>query len=694
MSKMSLLVDCRIDQENGQLNKFVPTTDFVVRLHTPAFYEHCKSVLLNNEDFSEVVVIANTILEIREFYLYSHLIGLTRRVKIIVLGKTPPSLLSAPYGIVGGRFIQEASRKFVNSPVAHTVVYVRISWPVSLKNAIAACIAGNMRSSRRVIPHSRLGIGPGVDSRWACGDFMARALPSTVLMDQNAGDNPGPRPVVDVVLSSSESLESPPDNDFTFAVSSGQGRRWGDIAIDGDLPSIRGNGSIQTKDRSLAFAPVDTEVINPIGFDSFALTDRARVRYLSESKSEIVNRDGSMTLAHLRNGRIDENAVTRLRGVCFVDDYAESHSGPRDRAIFLVEAAAAGVPVLPHGLDSLTCAYLPADLGKIYQETSEAVLGDRLGRESFVAAAHRFAYRSHSSRNGLDAALGITNGHSSPAVSVLIPSKRPEFLDNAVAQIRRQSWSHVEPIFGLHGYSLDVLSAETRQSLKDIGAQVFEAAPDDVFGDLMNSMTSLANGDLIAKMDDDDWYSEFHLEDLVHSLEYSRATLVGSGVQFVYLTHANITVRRSRKQAYRYGGHPGGPTLMLSRDDLKSVGNWSRVNRAIDTALNDAIVNTGGTIYQGNPLNFLFNRRSSGHTWNATNEYFLKGSIDQWTGLRPPPGFSAVATESVRSLWECDSSELAEIYTQTPLNHGDTRLDLSGYHLQNEYVGARLLRRP
>jgi hypothetical protein len=247
-----------------------------------------------------------------------------------------------------------------------------------------------------------------------------------------------------------------------------------------------------------------------------------------------------------------------------------------------------------------------------------------------------------------------------PTISVLIPSKRPEFISNAIEQIRRQSWKSVQAIFGFHGFTLRDISAKDRDALSSMSAVIYETAADAVFGDVMNAVTEMADGYFIAKMDDDDWYGEHHLEDLVHAHEYSRAILVGSGVQFVYLTKAHVTVRRGMTQAYKYGGHPGGPTILIARDDLRSVGNWAKVNRAIDTALADAVAAAGGSVYQGNPLNFLFNKRASGHTWNASHEYFLRGKIDQWTGLQPPPGFTGAATEQIRNRWGARPSSLVD----------------------------------
>ena len=63
-------------------------------------------------------------------------------------------------------------------------------------------------------------------------------------------------------------------------------------------------------------------------------------------------------------------------------------------------------------------------------------------------------------------------------------------------------------------------------------------------GDALNAGVETANGELVTKMDDDDYYSIEHLWDLVLALEYSGADLVGKGAEFVYLQWIDLTMRR------------------------------------------------------------------------------------------------------------------------------------------------------
>ena len=50
-------------------------------------------------------------------------------------------------------------------------------------------------------------------------------------------------------------------------------------------------------------------------------------------------------------------------------------------------------------------------------------------------------------------------------------------------------------------------------------------------GDALNAGVEASSGELVTKMDDDDYYSTEHLWDLVLALEYSGADLVGKGAE-------------------------------------------------------------------------------------------------------------------------------------------------------------------
>ncbi|WP_208749030.1 hypothetical protein [Arthrobacter sp. PM3] len=655
----NLRIDCRKAGRDSELTSVLPDSAFSIHTHgasVPLTVDEYWSCAVMNE----IVIVASSVADLKKLQLTADSFGSTKALRIFIAGRVPGNLLSTPPGIVNGRYALESRRKFGRTPIGHTEIYVKLDRQVPLKRVIAACLGGGLTTHRRVTPSLRIGLAPNLDSGWSFGDSMAKYLQASTLYPKEVGNNPGPKPEVDLLITAEVVEPLPLDHPPVIRIRETAGDTWKRIAT--AAPMGECSGFAADSDSRLSIPPVDTELINPVGFDSFPSSGSCSTRRSGHTGQRLVADTNSVILGHLDDGRLSERLVGALRTFAFVNDYPDSHVGPAQRASFLIDAAAAGVPVVPHNLDPLTARYLSNSLREVYSEATESLFEDRLSREAFVASAHRAAYRGHGNRNVLSLLLNAaghgTRHNARPTISVLIPSKRPEFISNAIEQLRRQSWKSIQPIFGFHGFTLRDISVQDRNELSSMSALVHETAADSVFGDLMNTMTEMADGSLIAKMDDDDWYGEHHLEDLLHAHEYSRAILVGSGVRFIYLSGADITVRRALTQSYRYGGHPGGPTILLARDDLRSVGNWATVSRGIDTALTNAIAAAGGSVYQGNPLNFLFNKRDSGHTWNATSEYFLRGKTDQWVGLQPPPGFTEAAARQIRSRWAACGSAL------------------------------------
>ena len=102
-------------------------------------------------------------------------------------------------------------------------------------------------------------------------------------------------------------------------------------------------------------------------------------------------------------------------------------------------------------------------------------------------------------------------------------------------------------------------------------------------GDALNAGVDAASGEVVTKMDDDDWYGSDHLWDLMLALDYSGAELVAKGAEFVYMEELDITIRRftGRSEGANVTTVAGG-TLTISKHNLEAVGGLAPGPRAVD----------------------------------------------------------------------------------------------------------------
>ena len=88
-----------------------------------------------------------------------------------------------------------------------------------------------------------------------------------------------------------------------------------------------------------------------------------------------------------------------------------------------------------------------------------------------------------------------------------------------------------------------------------------------------------ATGDLVLKMDDDDWYAPDFVADLLRARAYSGADLVGTADEFYYLAERDLTVQR-RHPGERYSHWVAGGTLMVDPSLLREAGGFPSVREA------------------------------------------------------------------------------------------------------------------
>lgn len=260
---------------------------------------------------------------------------------------------------------------------------------------------------------------------------------------------------------------------------------------------------------------------------------------------------------------------------------------------------------------------LAPELGTILGEPLPG--GDPLDWELRSVRQRREALRQH--------AAGLTT----PAVSALLVTKRPDLARDTVAALAAQTYPTLEIVVCPHGVPApDGL----REAAGGRPVEVVPVPAERNLGEALRTATGAASGALITKVDDDDRYGPEHVWDLVLAHHYSAASVVGKGADFVYLAADDLTVRRRMGSEF-YTDVVAGGTLTLRPGDLVTAGGWPAVPRHVDRVLLDRVLTTGGLVYRTHPFGFVYTRHEDGHTWQQERDYFLRDAQRRWHG--PPP---------------------------------------------------------
>ena len=326
----------------------------------------------------------------------------------------------------------------------------------------------------------------------------------------------------------------------------------------------------------------------------------------------------------LRRG-VDLHQIRKLSRAHHVNDSADHHPDVVTRAGTLAAVAATGMVVHLTEPDPELSLCLGPDLYSL-------MIGDRVAgagpheRESLSVAMRRCALRDHSLRARARQVLAGTGraGPPLPLVSVLLATCRPHRVTAAVEAVAAQRYPRVELVLAMHGDGFDTGAIDDLLASIDSPARAVPVAADEPLGAVLNTAVAESTGTLLTKFDDDDFYGPEHLWDLVLAHEYSRAALVGKGAEYVYLANSDRTVHRFRNRAERLSASLAGGAMMIARHRLDELLGWREIPASVDRALIEDVTRANWRTYQTHGLGYMLVRHDEGHTWPATDAYFLK----------------------------------------------------------------------
>jgi hypothetical protein len=215
-------------------------------------------------------------------------------------------------------------------------------------------------------------------------------------------------------------------------------------------------------------------------------------------------------------------------------------------------------------------------------------------------------------------ALGGDHRLRLPTVSVVVASQRPDGIEACIGYLGAQTYPDLEVIVGTHGYVTDENAAERWSAALHAPLRVVSLPARLTLGQVLGRLSRLADGELITKMDDDDHYGADHLTDLMLAWHSSGADLVAKGARFVHLPDFDCTIDRGWAAPEGFNVTPAGGTLMLARSTLAQAGGWSESSRHVDSDLLARVRSGGGVTYRTHGLEYVYVRRSGGHTWETT----------------------------------------------------------------------------
>ena len=306
------------------------------------------------------------------------------------------------------------------------------------------------------------------------------------------------------------------------------------------------------------------------------------------------------------------------------------------------ESLACGTPVISTdsvGLEATLGGYVR--ITRNSQDTTShlnELLADEERRMREGHLGYRYVHTHHTYRHRMEdmfLEVGVKSERSArqPSVSVVIATCRPNNVKFAIENYRNQVYGEKELLLVLNNAIFDVGSIEVQT--KDLhNVRILQIDGSVTLGDSLNRGVEEASGDYIAKMDDDDYYGENYLSDMMLAADFSGAEILGKGTYFVHMKAENITALRSVASQHEFTDFVAGATLTGRREVLREI-RFPDCTRGEDSSLLATASKAGCRIYSADAFNILVVRGTDHqrHTWDIGDSDFLKNCRNIRPGL-------------------------------------------------------------
>ena len=250
----------------------------------------------------------------------------------------------------------------------------------------------------------------------------------------------------------------------------------------------------------------------------------------------------------------------------------------------------------------------------------QAELADREGH-----VLGRIVRRRHAAGRRVERLAELAGRPGRPAertVSAVVPTNRAHELDNVFANVARQAHPAVQLVLVLHG--LRAAELDLRARAKAAGVEhitVLEADPSLPLGACMNMGLDAADGEFVAKMDDDNFYGTHYLDDLLDAFDYTDAGIVGKWAHYVWLRSSGAVVLRCPRSEHRYERLVQGGSMLLKADVARALRFDDSLPRGVDTDILNRAQREGVATYSADRFNYVSVRGAdrTAHTWTITD---------------------------------------------------------------------------
>jgi SAM-dependent methyltransferase len=252
------------------------------------------------------------------------------------------------------------------------------------------------------------------------------------------------------------------------------------------------------------------------------------------------------------------------------------------------------------------------DVVSIVHDEAEAraeldkLLSDPHYRQRKVHVGYRKVIKEHTYTERFQAIVRAIGGgpddlRDTPKVSVIIPLCDGDLLENALANLRRQRYARIEPVW-IVSEGATALVERVMNACR--GGRAVEVGADVPLATMLDRGVNAAEGELITAFDPRDVYGPEFIGDLALALIYADAEVVGKAAHFSAAPDGASPVLHEPAASFRHVDRVSGAAWLARRAVLEQASIEEMLSFKDDRPM-IACANGLGRIYSADPYNYL-----------------------------------------------------------------------------------------
>ncbi|HZH60004.1 MAG TPA: glycosyltransferase family A protein [Metabacillus sp.] len=221
-------------------------------------------------------------------------------------------------------------------------------------------------------------------------------------------------------------------------------------------------------------------------------------------------------------------------------------------------------------------------------------------------------------------------------VSIITCTIRQRYIDNVFKNYHSQRFKDKELIIVLNKDNMDI-KAWRQKAKMHANVRVYQVSEKLTLGECLNFGIIKSKFPVIAKFDDDDFYSPFYLEEVESAFQRNVADIIGKTSYFTYIEKEKLLLTLHKTENC-YTNFVAGGTLVFKKEVWKKV-RFGKEKSGTDVSFLKRCRRRGYKIYSTSKSNYTLVRRSNykTHTWQITNNQIIsKGKKILYTNNYKP----------------------------------------------------------